>query len=991
MQKSSIIETLLERVLYLTSAAKKLGGYVEVESRMGLHTERGFNPSVGRARWLMAKQSLDSLDLEPVEMTIQTEHFGSLGIRRRTITVGEVKKRIIEGKYSTANIDDDWINWTRYSLSIEIPNQKLPENILVETTTVNTSRTRYSWKALNCYVDLSQVENQGRITYQIEVEMMANNNFTTGEIKNFLLCTRKVTMMMHGSRNYFNMEQMKILNATVNDYIPVSGISMFEAEQIRLDRVDLRVMAEPRPLKMFDLQTGTPFGLVGGNVIYDVGHKIDGTHFLLVISHNSIWLIASPYQYNLLTKDVGHVVGKDDFSVFEVEVLDPSAKVPVIYVIDCLVVQGLNIKTFHKATRCKKGKTFIFDLYNRRAKTSLSSDGSILVEDVTKDFSEKVNISVFPNVFALHWKDVTPARSIDEFQSIVRFLLDQQESGELPYKTDGLIFTPINHPYDFAIHFGKDKTVGKPPIIKWKPPEMITIDFRIRKSAHTDEIVLFVDDRDSHEKAGKIIETDFSEIQGIGFDPKTMIDTSSIPAMAIGGIGEFGWDYKREVLVYQRSRETKASANRKAVAVDNWKLIRERIDADTLMGLGLGQLKFYHNRIKDQLFSESSGILLDGGSGEGGDVRKWLKSGYRIVFCVEVSRERIEQKNGLRERATAAGFIERRIGDSINIPDPMIVIINTGFEDTRTIIDTINRILNPDNKPDISTRVDAVSIMDVGTFFWKNHSMLESVVNTIKYALKPDGKILWKMMDGDAVRLRFAQNRKLPVWKAFSAPLTAEDKIDYGLFSVQSTGNGNQVVTTFRGGIGELSEGQTEYLTRITDFYQMLGVDFSVIYQGRADNPKHIILTGQSRLVSSLYIFGVIGHEQNNEVEKQKKSPLFSLEPSKIEGGPLPPVYIPYAGSNVSAVVPSVPVAPQILVSTPVAATPVATTAPLTPGVSAQQEPPRFITRGMTVRGRGAGSMRGRGGMSAGRSSGFDLQLQHRGNIVPLSQLQQGT
>jgi hypothetical protein len=131
------------------------------------------------------------------------------------------------------------------------------------------------------------------------------------------------------------------------------------------------------------------------------------------------------------------------------------------------------------------------------------------------------------------------------------------------------------------------------------------------------------------------------------------------------------------------------------------------------------------------------------------------------------------------------------------------------------------------------------------------------------------------MMDGDAVRNAFALQKLGPVWKNFSATLQKGQILNYGDFRIEATGMGNQVEVTFQDGI--VGEKQIEYLTRITDFYAMLGVNYSVKSQNRCDNPRDIILTGESQTVSSLYIYGVI-EKRDDQSEINKKSPLYEEE-----------------------------------------------------------------------------------------------------------------
>jgi hypothetical protein len=74
-------------------------------------------------------------------------------------------------------------------------------------------------------------------------------------------------------------------------------------------------------------------------------------------------------------------------------------------------------------------------------------------------------------------------------------------------------------------------------------------------------------------------------------------------------------------------------------------------DEERLLNSFLGKsvyfLRSYHNDVKRELLEAGSGILLDIGSGRGGDLSKW--GAYDKVFCIEPSKENIVELNNRLE------------------------------------------------------------------------------------------------------------------------------------------------------------------------------------------------------------------------------------------------------------------------------------------------------------------------------------------------------
>lgn len=89
--------------------------------------------------------------------------------------------------------------------------------------------------------------------------------------------------------------------------------------------------------------------------------------------------------------------------------------------------------------------------------------------------------------------------------------------------------------------------------------------------------------------------------------------------------------------IYEFTLEMKPIKIREDKIIPNYRM---PVDVDPIGNIynchGLPLLRFHHNYIKLQLLKTSSnGILLDVGSGYGGDVKKWLKCNYSKIYAVD--------------------------------------------------------------------------------------------------------------------------------------------------------------------------------------------------------------------------------------------------------------------------------------------------------------------------------------------------------------------
>jgi hypothetical protein len=138
----------------------------------------------------------------------------------------------------------------------------------------------------------------------------------------------------------------------------------------------------------------------------------------------------------------------------------------------------------------------------------------------------------------------------------------------------------------------------------------------------------------------------------------------------------------------------------------------------------------YHNEIKrklilDNLTNENM-IVVDLGSGKGGDLPKYLKAKFKKLYMIEPNKENLKE---LKER-----FRQKEYSSLRN----KIEIIESKAEN----LDLINKI---------TQKADVVFMFYSLTFFFKNRELLQDLASVISGLLKEGGKLVATYMNGDKV------------------------------------------------------------------------------------------------------------------------------------------------------------------------------------------------------------------------------------------------
>lgn len=556
----------------------------------------------------------------------------------------------------------------------------------------------------------SETRHSFDTTYEIELEMTLKDFIqNTQRIKEF--CEDIYSLLQDSEIPYTNTQKS-------NMYRYVSGILHIDSGILKYN-----LLPEARDLKIEDMVHG---GVVGNpQTQYTVTHKADGIRRLLVFMPNEVWMFMPGLpDANLLYRNEN--IEQMHGFVFDGELLtkenrrDTQSSKYMYYIFDCLCENNNDIRHVKD--------------YHKRIEYALN---------FTRKRKESYHLNQIIQLRIKHSKDIT---SVDNFFEVMNTMFEEQKL--LNYNQDGFMFIPIHSEYNPYEESKLNKST--PPIYsrclsqhsdicKWKPKEMRSIDFlvEIRQNTPTEKkIILNALDIDPSTNQRRM--RAFTGTKSYPLMDRIDIHHPILQSLLNKSIVEFYWDEDKNILTPIRIRTDKVSPNRYFSALNIWKGIFSGIEPDTLRGQTFQLMRAYHNQIKLNLYhhtcpTKNHKVLLDIGSGRGGDIKKWKD--FELVFAVEPNPQHIKE-------------LETRLESS-----PMkhkVIIIPTGGEDHETITNTIqNRY---------GERVSTVSLMLSFSFF--DGVMREGLRRTIEQNLELGGEVLVFTINGDEVQKTFSESCK---------------------------------------------------------------------------------------------------------------------------------------------------------------------------------------------------------------------------------------
>jgi len=382
-----------------------------------------------------------------------------------------------------------------------------------------------------------------------------------------------------------------------------------------------------------------------------------------------------------------------------------------------------------------------------------------------------------------------------------------------PYNNDGLIFTPMNHPYPT-----NKKWSG---LLKWKPADQTTIDFysinvhddvwelyvqHIEKSEGQDQgnkpissLVLFDTVKLCNEEGSRFT----TSITSFG---KDTIDPSTNEPYKTNTVIEYKWDETNQKFVPLRTRWDKTNNPKKhgnfsTVACDVWNNIHNPIDKELLFKFTtfkdtkdffFEKMRKYHNKIKEYLYNtyaKNCESLLELCSGRGGDLQKWSYNNIKSVRGFDISEKNINE-------------CLRRIGGMDKKLHPYID--NYKFSKLDLSQD------NTDIAFSIGNSFDVVCCQFGFHYFFKSETTFKNIQNFINTALKDNGVFIMTIMD-DASFNTLLQEKSIAYKDMNGEPLYllkkfSNDNVEFGN-NIKVLLNGNNI----------LGEGSDEYLINYKD------------------------------------------------------------------------------------------------------------------------------------------------------------------------------
>lgn len=643
-------------------------------------------------------------------------------------------------------------------------------------------------------LDISSVLEEDKVRYEVELEYIEGDRGKT--LVKFERAIDILFMKIYNTRNLFKISQMKAADNIIKNVMrspPVSATS--------LRRTDLRYSK-----------------LVGSKYVYYASNKADGIRKLLVINENELWLIYPHGEYNLVAYNY-------DFALYDKVILDGE-----------FVQQNLKGEAVYYAFDMLSWSYDSF--YNKPYQLRMKQLVNFIMQAVILKDVEILG-------FVVRSKNSIPIETVENFYNAMKDLFHSQVADE--FQTDGIIFTPdmaynprdVEHdsanPYDLSV---------SPNIRKWKPilsRELqkdgstkihyhLTIDFLVNFSKGNPHLFVF----DTREK-------DYVEFKGDFKNPVKKIQWQNDIRKVDGSIVEFGYDTNIKSLIPVKFRADKLGPNSLRIALDVWKSIFSPVSKEDLLGISVQPAFWYHSRVKHELYENipENSILLDIGSGRGGDIGSWSKRNLTKVFAVEPN-----EKNRKK-------FESRLRNSKLNV-----TIIPTGGED----VNLRSKVKN----------VDCITLMLCLSFFWESKQMLVSLLENCHSILKKNGRILFLTQDGDSVEQLFhdAFDYPLPEQRDEGASLIIPQIHEKRVLTLCEQPNAANFVlegtkleiTLPRESITAGKEGlaQVEYLVYLRDMLCLLQQfgEYRLEFAATTDTEK--FLSTDQKLYAALFLGGIL-------------------------------------------------------------------------------------------------------------------------------------
>ena len=594
---SKLVETIFQGLLTKPSPSTS----IEVEASLGKFFGASFVPGVTYDGFVLIGKFLakEGYSVETKDEYSKVEIDGFV----RGITVGDLET-VYQRKDRTRTYDSPSYGY-RISSSTEttIPKPESFDPKLVR----NRKRSTFWNPQGNAKVELTEVtetdvtKERSNKKFEVEIELLPQANLRKKSAKVMTLdelyaVCMQLILVSEGASNQSQLMTRKEYADVVafhNNVLKVSGA--------REGQMTRNYLSKPVNLKLADL-----LDRVHNTAITN---KLDGERAVVLITTLGV------YSY---VRDTLSKIGVVDHARTSSKEIKNN-----IFILDCEVTErseGVSDgrgRTFWPFDVLAAGKdTFAADVRNRKLpeRDTLRQSVSEIQGAMTLWSGASIDLS---KTYYYPGDDETGF-----YENIVK--ARNWESAREDLNFDGFIFQPV------GAYFNEPK--------KWKPAGKMTIDFLLRSTGTTSgKYEYLVKNKSNFERPdyGNVaplitLPRDFSP----EYDGDRTLDLDGI-------VAECKFDVNQKRFSVYRLRPDRPYPNDITVAQSVFDDILRPLSLDTMLGQDLTVMRYAHNRTKEFLLENFRGkkIIVDVGSGQGGDLRKWSALGLEKVFALEPSEE----------------------------------------------------------------------------------------------------------------------------------------------------------------------------------------------------------------------------------------------------------------------------------------------------------------------------------------------------------------
>jgi hypothetical protein len=423
-------------------------------------------------------------------------------------------------------------------------------------------------------------------------------------------------------------------------------------------------------------------------------------------------------------------------------------------------------------------------------------------------------------------------------------------------RLDGLIFQP-------STYYNNKYTR------KWKPADQMTIDFKLRKVGkddfellvgghHSEEIVFKGTSRYPY---SKLLHVEKGMYEGVNVD---------------GVIAELKWT-AGEFELY-RIREDRDKPNALKTAQDVWDDIHRPISAQTIMGNTVQVMRRDHNNTKRDMlktYFKEGDVLMDWGSGRGGDLEKWQDVGLSKVYVVEPNETNLEELERRLEEMTTKGYDASRV---VVVRDSEGGLV--GGQSTQVLLDVVGE-----------DKLDGITAFFSLTYFGKDPEIYNGMIESIDSLLSQGGKFVGIVMDGVKVRKALEESKKEQGFEEEEAASLMNPSFSIEQVSAYSDAveEGKNEIEITLNDPTSMVKNQQEWLFYFDIFERELGQrGFELVTTGFLDESQNYdVLPKDSKIFSGMnryFVFQKRGEEKGKKKAKVSKTPKVDI-PKYVEAG----------------------------------------------------------------------------------------------------------